>query len=89
MKIFLLIAAMATSSCSAADYKTYGINADQTGAVISYLAKEPKDDLPPSVCAPRANVQFPCRMIEVDEYAKALRDLAELNERLRACEKDR
>ncbi len=82
----MMIAMLAASSCSATQYKTYGISADAQGIVQKYLAAEEKDDLDVKACAPRPGNQFPCRMLEVDEYGKILRDMLELQEQLKACQ---
>lgn len=50
------------------------------------LGKEPKDDLPVSVCAADATSKAKCDVMMHDVFTQLLKDMADYRERLIACE---
>lgn len=77
-----LILASVLVACSSFTYKYYGIDTAQS----KFLGPKPEDDLPFSACD-KANDEFQCVMMRVDEFAKMRRDFSNMRERLKACEK--
>lgn len=80
-----LFLGLATISCASVQYKVY---------VLRYRegklnARDPKDDLPISACDDTALSKANCYVITRSEYQKLLRDMAEKERRLIACEKER
>lgn len=85
MKNFLigLFIGLACVSCASVQYKVYVLKYRQ-GMLFAHL---PKDDLPISVCDDTAQSKAMCYVVLKDEYAKMLRDAAEKDRLLQACEK--
>lgn len=77
----ILILLIGLSACRSTEplYKVYVLRASEE----KLKAHDEKDDLPISVC----DTKGACYVLLRDEYAKAMKDTAELRLRLDACEK--
>jgi len=82
-KTLLMLALVGVTACASARYKSYGIDLEKQ----MFLAAEPRDDKPFTHCAPRGGVNYPCRMIELEEFRRLLTDLVSTEQKLKACER--
>lgn len=71
------------AGCAATSQYTYYV-IDPVHAKL--LGHEPKDDLPLAVCEPTDQNKAPCVGLKIEEYTKILQDMADLKDRLIACE---
>lgn len=81
----MLIAMAALISCASTElqYRYFVLRSKEQ----KLNAKDPKDDLPLSICDDTPESKAQCYVIRRDEFSKILRDLAEKDQRLKACEK--
>lgn len=84
-KTMFLLSFVALTACASSRYMTYGV--DVRSQMFLGLRKE--DDKPFSFCLPREDVQFPCRMITLQEYRRLLTDLVTTEEKLKSCEEQK
>jgi hypothetical protein len=83
---FLLLVVL--FSCGSSTYKYYGLDVAAVEDVERGALRGPeaKDDLPLTECLPRRGKASPCVAMRSEEFSRAMRDLAALRERLKACE---
>jgi hypothetical protein len=76
---------LAFASCAsfAFNYRYYGLDLEKE----ALLGPEPQLDQPLTICAPGPEAQFPCVVLKEAEFFRLKGDYAEIQERLKACER--
>jgi len=73
---------LGVASCASVfPYKWYGIDVDKQ----MLLGKEPKDDLPLTVCKADDQVKGKCVVMKVEDFDRLMSDYADKSERLKKC----
>lgn len=82
--IAIFLASVGGSCAAAFPYKYYGI----IPSTSTLLAKDPKYDLPLSLCEPDDQIKGKCVVLFVEDFERLLTDYAAMKERLKQCEQN-
>lgn len=82
--IIIAMTAIGSSCAAAFPYKYYGI----VPSTNTLLGKEPKYDLPLSLCEPDDQLKGKCVVLFTEDFERLVTDHVSLKERLKQCEQN-